>query len=69
MTCPSEARLKSLRRRKTSEAAVAAFAAAGFFSARAYAARPSIGSSVSMNDEVSAAGSRSQFQPPSGHCQ
>ena len=22
-----------------------------------------------MNDEVSAAGLRSQFQPPSGHCQ
>jgi hypothetical protein len=31
--------------------------------------RPRIGSRVSKNDDVSAAGSRSQFQPPSGHCQ
>ena len=35
-------------------------AATTFFVARAYAARPRIGSSVSMNDDVSADGSRSR---------
>src|SRR6059058_3106658 len=67
MIFPSETRLKSRRRRNTSAAARAAFAAAGRRRFRAYAASPTIGRSVSMKDEVSASGWRSQFQPPSGH--
>src|SRR5438046_9743483 len=69
MIAPLVARRKSFRRRNTSLARSIARERPAEGWSRAWAAKPSMGRSVSMNEDVSASGCRSQFHPPSGHCQ